>query len=195
MPMRINPAMNNSIENQDGKSDFIKDFRFIGGAGIGSTFIKLDLIDEYRFFVNPVVLGRGKPFSKDIHQQLNRRLLKTKAFHSGESSFTTSRTKSNSSKFPTSGYESHNQQRNHPIKGAYFLTTTSFHTLNLPGGHWYFCRKADVKYSMLLKPDEKATSITGSVVFLNSISAFFRRIVSRNWWGEQPVNVLNSRLK
>ena len=33
----------------------------VGGAGLASTFIKLGLVDEYRLFVSPVVLGGGTP--------------------------------------------------------------------------------------------------------------------------------------
>jgi dihydrofolate reductase len=32
----------------------------VGGAGLASTFIELGLIDEYRLFVSPVVLGGGR---------------------------------------------------------------------------------------------------------------------------------------
>jgi dihydrofolate reductase len=34
----------------------------IGGADLAATFMRLDLIDEYRFYLNPVVIGAGKPF-------------------------------------------------------------------------------------------------------------------------------------
>jgi riboflavin biosynthesis pyrimidine reductase len=34
----------------------------VGGPGLAGGLTKLGLIDEYRLYVHPVVLGRGKPF-------------------------------------------------------------------------------------------------------------------------------------
>jgi dihydrofolate reductase len=33
----------------------------VGGADLAATFRRHDLIDEYRLYVHPVVLGRGRP--------------------------------------------------------------------------------------------------------------------------------------
>jgi dihydrofolate reductase len=39
----------------------------VGGADLAATFIRLGLIDEYRLYVHPVVLGGGKPmFPADV---------------------------------------------------------------------------------------------------------------------------------
>jgi len=46
----------NRIKRQPGK-----DIWFIGSTLLAQTFMQLDLIDEYRINLNPVVLGRGKP--------------------------------------------------------------------------------------------------------------------------------------
>jgi dihydrofolate reductase len=37
-----------------------------GSADLGSTFIRLGLIDEYGIFVTPVVFGGGSPMFKNI---------------------------------------------------------------------------------------------------------------------------------
>jgi dihydrofolate reductase len=41
-----------------------KDLVIFGSPGLAQTFIQLDLIDEYRLTVNPVVLGSGIPLFK-----------------------------------------------------------------------------------------------------------------------------------
>lgn len=33
----------------------------LGGADLAATFMRHDLIDEYRLCVHPVLIGRGKP--------------------------------------------------------------------------------------------------------------------------------------
>ena len=60
-----------------------KDMVMLGSADLISTFTKLDLIDEYHLFVNPVVLGDGKPMFKDLNERLKLKLTKTKTFKSG----------------------------------------------------------------------------------------------------------------
>jgi dihydrofolate reductase len=54
----------------------------VGGAGLASTFIKLDLIDEYRLFVSPVVLGGGTPYFPARDERLDLELLETRTFGS-----------------------------------------------------------------------------------------------------------------
>jgi dihydrofolate reductase len=52
----------------------------IGGAGIASTFMKLGLIDEFRLYVYPIVLGAGKP---TLDHRISLRLVETKVFSAG----------------------------------------------------------------------------------------------------------------
>ena len=54
-----------------------------GSGSIVSALTRLGLIDDYRLFVNPVILGRGKPLFKDIAERINLKLLETRRFDSG----------------------------------------------------------------------------------------------------------------
>jgi dihydrofolate reductase len=54
----------------------------VAGAGLASTLIKLDLIDEYRLFVIPVVLGRGTPYFPPLDRAIELELLETRTFGS-----------------------------------------------------------------------------------------------------------------
>lgn len=68
----------NQRKEQQGKNMVL-----FAGADIASTFIKHDLIDEYRLIVNPVVLGSGTPLFKDVKDHLSLNLLQTKSFQCG----------------------------------------------------------------------------------------------------------------
>lgn len=54
----------------------------VGGAGLAATLIKLDLIDEYRLFVCPVVLGAGTPYFPPRDRGISLELLETRTFGS-----------------------------------------------------------------------------------------------------------------
>jgi len=54
----------------------------VGGAGLAATFIRLDLIDEYHVFINPVVLGAGTPFFPQAGIPLELELLEARKFGS-----------------------------------------------------------------------------------------------------------------
>jgi dihydrofolate reductase len=54
----------------------------VGGAGLASSFIKLGLIDEYRLFVSPVVLGGGTPYFPALDERINLELVETRTFGS-----------------------------------------------------------------------------------------------------------------
>jgi dihydrofolate reductase len=52
----------------------------VGGAGLAASLAERDLIDEYRLFVNPVVLGGGTPFFPPLAKRLDLELVETRAF-------------------------------------------------------------------------------------------------------------------
>ena len=54
----------------------------VGGAGLAASMIPLGLIDEYRLFVNPVVLGGGTSFFPAVPEPLELELLETRTFGS-----------------------------------------------------------------------------------------------------------------
>jgi dihydrofolate reductase len=66
-----------SLKEQPGKD------MAIGGAGLASTFIKLGLIDEFRPFFHPAVLGGGTPYFPPMDESINLHLVETRTFGSG----------------------------------------------------------------------------------------------------------------
>jgi dihydrofolate reductase len=54
----------------------------VGGAGLASTCIELGLVDEYRLFVSPVVLGGGTPYLPDLEGRIKLELVETHTFGS-----------------------------------------------------------------------------------------------------------------
>ena len=55
----------------------------VGGATIASTLMRLDLIDEYQLFVQPIVLGSGTPMFQTSEHKINLRLVEIHIFGSG----------------------------------------------------------------------------------------------------------------
>jgi dihydrofolate reductase len=54
----------------------------VGGAGLASTFVKHGLVDEYRLFVSPVVLGAGTPYFPALNERIELELVETRTFGS-----------------------------------------------------------------------------------------------------------------
>jgi dihydrofolate reductase len=54
----------------------------VGGAGLASTCIKLGLVDDYRLFVSPVVLGSGTPYFPALDETIDLELVETRTFGS-----------------------------------------------------------------------------------------------------------------
>jgi dihydrofolate reductase len=60
-----------------------KDLIIFGSSDLAVTFLEHDLLDEIRVMINPIVLGGGKALFAGIKQPLKLKLLKTRAFSSG----------------------------------------------------------------------------------------------------------------
>jgi dihydrofolate reductase len=54
----------------------------VGGAGLARACMKLELIDEWRLFVSPVLLGGGTPYFPTLDEKVNLELVETKTFGS-----------------------------------------------------------------------------------------------------------------
>ncbi|SDC13116.1 dihydrofolate reductase family protein [Actinokineospora iranica] len=55
----------------------------LGGANLAATFRDLDLIDEYRLYVHPVLIGRGHRLFRDADTMTSLELIETRTFGSG----------------------------------------------------------------------------------------------------------------
>jgi dihydrofolate reductase len=55
----------------------------VGGANLAATFARLNLIDEYRLYIQPVVLGAGNPLFPPSDTRLQLELKDTRRFANG----------------------------------------------------------------------------------------------------------------
>jgi dihydrofolate reductase len=55
----------------------------VGGADLAATFQRYGLIDEYRVYVHPVLIGRGKPMFLPSDGRTDLRLAETRTFGNG----------------------------------------------------------------------------------------------------------------
>ena len=55
----------------------------VGGPSVIVSLMKNGLIDEFRLWVHPIVLGKGLPLFENITERINLRLIKTKTLGSG----------------------------------------------------------------------------------------------------------------
>ena len=55
----------------------------LGGADLAAAFMRQDLIDEYRLYVHPIVIGQGKPLFQASDAKINLRLTETRTFGNG----------------------------------------------------------------------------------------------------------------
>ena len=54
----------------------------VGGATLAATLMRHDLIDDYRLFVSPVILGGGTPYFPPLDEPLDLRLTESRTFNS-----------------------------------------------------------------------------------------------------------------
>ena len=54
----------------------------VGGAGLAASAIELGLVDEFRLFVSPVVLGAGTPYFPPLQKRIDLELVETHTFAS-----------------------------------------------------------------------------------------------------------------
>ncbi|MEI9947144.1 MAG: dihydrofolate reductase family protein [Chitinophagaceae bacterium] len=72
------PAEVKMLKNEDGKNIIAW-----GGAGFASSLIELDLVDEYRFELNPILLTKGKSLFNKLEHQKKLTLIDAKSLDSG----------------------------------------------------------------------------------------------------------------
>lgn len=56
---------------------------YLGGADLAGEFIRQDLVDEYRLYVHPVVLGAGKPLFPGLARPARLRVAESRTFGGG----------------------------------------------------------------------------------------------------------------
>lgn len=65
------------LKNQEGKSVSI------GGLSVAATLMKHDLIDEYWFLVQPIILGKGRNLFERLDNSIHLKLADTRKLNSG----------------------------------------------------------------------------------------------------------------
>ncbi len=72
------PAEINAMKQRAGKNMVV-----YGSGIVVSQLAQMGLIDRYRFFVNPVILGEGRTLIQGIRERIHLKLLDTRRFGSG----------------------------------------------------------------------------------------------------------------
>ncbi|MFF2089541.1 dihydrofolate reductase family protein [Paenibacillus sp. NPDC058174] len=68
----------NKLKQQPGK-----DMVILGSPRFAHQLMQLDLIDEYKITVSPVLIGKGLPLFQGIKEKVNLKLIENKTFDSG----------------------------------------------------------------------------------------------------------------
>jgi dihydrofolate reductase len=55
----------------------------VGGVQLVSALIQAGLVDEYHIFVQPIILGAGRPLYPALKEAVRLKLVETHPFHSG----------------------------------------------------------------------------------------------------------------
>ena len=55
----------------------------VGGVQLVSALIQAGLVDEYQIFVQPIILGAGRPIYPALNEAVRLKLLETHTFHTG----------------------------------------------------------------------------------------------------------------
>ena len=74
----VDPKEIAGMKEQPGKNMLV-----LGSAELVWSLMKSGLIDEYRVWVNPIILGRGKPLFGTLNDRRKLKLIETKTFGSG----------------------------------------------------------------------------------------------------------------
>ncbi len=68
----------NRIKSEEGK-----DIWLFGGAGLTTSLLNMNLIDEMSLAIHPIILGAGKPLFHDITERKPLALVKSKIYPNG----------------------------------------------------------------------------------------------------------------
>ena len=74
---QVDPIEIRRLKNQPGKDIWV------GMSDLAVSFLKHELIDEFRFMINPVAIGEGTRMFHGMNHRLNLELTKTRRFDSG----------------------------------------------------------------------------------------------------------------
>ncbi len=77
--------ISNNIEKEinELKNQAKKDLIIFGSGNLSTNLLNLNLVDEIRLIINPVILGKGHLLFEDIRNHMKIHLLKTHTFNSG----------------------------------------------------------------------------------------------------------------